>query len=494
MHLPRALRPFRHHDYRVLAVAMVASLFAAGMWAVAMVYEVIELGGDPVDLSIVGAATSVGLIVTALIGGAVADRLPKRLILRGVEAVNVLAVGMSATASALGVIEIWHLAVTGALLGAAMGFFFPAYSALLPQILAPDELLAANGLEGMGRPVLQQAAGPAAAGMLVAAISPGTAIAGIAVCHLLAFVTLWWLRPERAASGASSVDERHPDAGRSVLRSIGDGIAYTARTPWLRWTLVWAVLIVFLYVGPFEVLTPFVLRDRLDLGAEAFGWLLAVNGAGGAIGSITMASLRLPRRYLTWMLMLWGWSMLPIAVFGFASSFWVLAIAAFVVGLGGGAGNVIWGTLLQRRVPHHMLGRISSLDFFVSLALMPVSMALAGPLAAVVPVETIFLVVGVGSVVVTMLVWSVGRLARDELTVALDVPADDLPADDVAATAAAPSSSAPTDTGVGTADGRAVPASGPGTGAITIPGADHGVSGLVRGTESPDDEPDAERS
>ena len=72
-----------------------------------------------------------------------------------------------------------------------------------------------------------------------------------------------------------------------------------------------------------------------------------------------------------------------------------MAVATFVIGITDSAGMVIWGTLLQRRVPPEMLGRVSSLDFFVSLAFMPVSMAVAGPLSKVISVETIFLAAGV---------------------------------------------------------------------------------------------------
>ena len=66
---------------------------------------------------------------------------------------------------------------------------------------------------------------------------------------------------------------------------------------------------------------------------------------------------------------------MPLVVVGFTSSFPLMAAATFVIGVTDGAGLVIWGTLLQRRVPTEMLGRVSSLDFFVSLAFMPVSFA-----------------------------------------------------------------------------------------------------------------------
>ena len=419
---------------------MVASLFGAGMWAVAMVYEVMALGGDPIALSIVGTATSLGLITTALLGGVAADRLPKRAILRAVEGCNALGIAVTALLSALGLIEVWHLAVTGTMLGAAAGFFFPAYSAILPRILPADELLAANGIEGVGRPVLQYAAGPAAAGALVAAFSPGDAIAWIAGCHALAFASLWWLHPRVDAAPTAEADAQGGRASpptaemavvtppvrmgflratvsgiRATFASMWEGITYTASTGWLRWTLVWAIVVVFLFVGPFEVLTPFVLRDQHALGADAFGFLLAANGAGSAIGALVVASRPMPRRYLSSMLFAWGCSCLPLAVIGIAPAFWMLLIAAALIGAGGGMGQVIWGTLLQRRVPPEMLGRVSSLDFFVSLALMPLSMALTGPLVLLVPPSVIFLAVGLGIPVLTLLAWWRGRFAHEEL-------------------------------------------------------------------------------
>jgi predicted MFS family arabinose efflux permease len=97
-----------------------------------------------------------------------------------------------------------------------------------------------------------------------------------------------------------------------------------------------------------------------------------------------------------------------------------MALCLFLVGFGFSYGNVIWGTLLQRRVPRRMLGRISSLDFFVSLALMPLSMALAGPLAEVVPIEAIFIAAGVIPLVLGVLAYLAARMPEDEIAHPLD--------------------------------------------------------------------------
>jgi MFS family permease len=129
----------------------------------------------------------------------------------------------------------------------------------------------------------------------------------------------------------------------------------------------------------------------------------------------------------------WGAGSLPLAAVGIIDSFWALAAALFIFGATGGMGMVIWGTLLQRRVPAHLLGRVSSLDFFVSLALMPVSMALAGPAAEVLPIWLIFLVAGTVCPVMAAVAMAVARMPADELAHPLDHGQVDGQIDDLAA-------------------------------------------------------------
>ena len=206
----------------------------------------------------------------------------------------------------------------------------------------------------------------------------------------------------------------------SFFRDLREGVSYTRRTPWLLWTLIWACISVLFLIGPIEVLLPFVVRDQLAGDSRVFGFLLAVMGVGAALGSLLTASFRLPRRYLTVMMVSWGAGSLPLAAVGIMDSFWAIAAALFIFGGTGSVGMVIWGTLLQRRVPPHLLGRVSSLDFFVSLALMPVSMALAGPAAEVLPIWVIFLAAGCVCPVLAVIAMIVARMPHDELAHPLD--------------------------------------------------------------------------
>lgn len=424
MPAPKALRPFAHREYRVLIAALAISIFGSGMWAVAMVYQVIKLGGGPLELSLVAAAGSVGLVAFVLAGGIAADRIPQRKLIIAVEGANLAVIATISGLALTGMLQLWHVAAGAFVLGVGAAFFFPAYSAILPRILPAEDLLAANGMEGTMRPVLQQAAGPAVAGVLVAALSPSHAVTGVAMCHLVAFIVLNFLGRHALASppGGTEHETEHGGGHRksSFLQDLREGVSYTVRTPWLMWTLIWACISVLFLIGPIEVLLPFVVRDQLGGDSSMFGFLLAIMGAGAALGSLVTASLKLPRRYLTVMMVSWGVGSLPLAAVGIMDNFWLVAAALFIWGVTGSVGMVIWGTLLQRRVPPHLLGRISSLDFFVSLALMPVSMALAGPAAQVLPIWLIFLVAGTVCPVMAVIAATVAGMPDDELAHPLD--------------------------------------------------------------------------
>ena len=294
----RALRPFAHREYRVLITALAISIFGSGMWAVAMVYEVIHLGGGPLELSLVAAAGSVGLVAFVLAGGIAADRVPQRLLIIAVEGANLAVIASISGLALAGWLQLWHLALGAFVLGVGAAFFFPAYSAILPRILPPEDLLAANGMEGTMRPILQQAAGPAVAGILVAALSPSHAVTGVAACHLLAFCILNFLHRQPAA-GVPGSGGRPPTSGQtraktSLRHDLREGVSYTVRTPWLLWTLLWACISVLFLIGPIEVLMPFVVRDQLGGDSRMFGFLLAIMGVGGAAASLATASFPAP--------------------------------------------------------------------------------------------------------------------------------------------------------------------------------------------------------
>lgn len=419
--IPAVLRPLRHRDFRLLWAGLAVSLAGSGLWLVALAWQVISLGGGPAQLSLVTAIYSVGLLAFVLVGGVAADRLPQRLVMLAADVVRAAVLLALGLLSLSGNLEIWHLAVGGLVIGAGESFFIPSYTAILPRLLPERELLAANGLEGTLRPLAQQAAGPALGGLVVATLSPGAAILAGGLTYLFSAGCLLAMRV-RPVKGVAKPGE--PGVA-SIFADLGEGYRHVRATSWLWATLLFALAAVFFVVGPLEVLLPFAIRDNLGGGAEEYGLALAAFGVGGAAGALAISSGRLPRRYLTVMILMWGLGSVPFAVVGVAGALWVVLAALFVVGATFSAATVIWGTLLQRRVPEALRGRVSSLDFFVSLGLMPVSMAVAGPAAAVFGLTAVFLVAGILPVFFAAAAILLPRLDRDELAHPLDHPAEE---------------------------------------------------------------------
>lgn len=414
--LPRALSPFRHTAYRRLGTALVLGTFAGGVWVVALIWEVIRIGGGASQLSVVSTAGAVGLLLPALLGGVVADRVPQKLILLAVAAVELTGMAIVALLSWTDQTQVWHLAVVSFATGVALAFYYPAYSAWLPALVPEEDLMAVNGFEGMVRPTVGQALGPGLAGVVVGGVSTSAALGLAAGFHLvgllvLATVPLTAVRRER--SDEETATDAHPIA--TALADMREGWVYMVRTPWLLATLLFASIMILAMMGPFEVLIPFLIKDRLGGGPGDHAIVMAAFGIGGAVGSMVMASFQMPRRYLTLMNLMWGVGALPLLVMGFATEVWMVAVAGFLLGAFFSAPMVIWGTLLQRRVPPHLLGRVASLDFFVSVSLMPVSMAMAGPVAEWLGLRTTFAIAAiVPGVAAALAIW-LAKLPADEL-------------------------------------------------------------------------------
>jgi MFS family permease len=411
--LPRALTPFRTPAYRWLAVSLFASSFAGGVWIVALVWEVIRLDGGPGQLSTVMTASSIGVLIPALLAGVVADRVPQKLILLAVALTELVAMTLVALLSSADLNAVWVLACVTFVTGMGMAFYYPAYSAWLPALMPESDLQAANGFEGMVRPLIGSAIGPAVAGAVVGAASPGAAFTVAAVSSACAFVVLARVPLTPIRRTLDEAHLRHPL--RTALADMREGFVYMWRTPWLLATLLFASLMILVMMGPLEVLIPFLIKDKLGGGPHEHSYVLAAFGIGGALGSLAVASIRMPRRYLTLMNLGWGVGCLPFIVIALAESVWVVVAAAAVIGALFSAPMVIWGTLLQRRVPPALLGRVASLDFFVSISLMPVSMALAGPVADAIGLRATFYIAGLvpGIVAVVAVLWA--RLPQDEI-------------------------------------------------------------------------------
>ncbi|AZZ80666.1 MFS transporter [Gordonia alkanivorans] len=417
--LPRALKPLARRQYRLLASGLILAMFGDGIWTIAVIWQVIALGGGPGQVSLAAGTAAVGMLVSTLVGGVLADRISQRHIMIGLEVTKMAAFGAVGAASVFGVLDLWMVVMASLLAGVTMGMYYPAYSALLPGVVSASELQAANGIEGFFRPVVFQAVGPMVAGAVIGATAPGQAVVLAAIASIASggcYLVMTPVTSRRLGEPETSEAEVARTSARgSVVVDLVEGFVYMIRTPWLWGTLFFACVLVLATMGPIEVLVPFALRERIDGGASQHAWVLAGFGIGAAATSLVFASLPMPRRYLTVMFGIWSFSSVPLVLMGVADATWMFVAAGVGMGVMFDGPMVLWGTLLQRRVPPALLGRIASLDFFVSVALMPVSMAIAAPVSSAIGLTATFVLAGLLPVPIAWAFYFAARMWRDEI-------------------------------------------------------------------------------
>ena len=417
------LAPLGHRDFRRLWVGMTVSLVGDGAFLVAMAWEVYSLSNAVTALSTVGIAMTVPTIVLLLAGGVVTDRFDRRRVMLAADLIRGLAVGALAVLALTGSLEIWQIVALSAVYGAGTAFFGPAFDAIVPQILAEEELAQANALDQLVRPIAFRLIGPAVGGWLVASIGPGSAFALDAASFLVSAI---------AVQSIARLPVVRTAAG-SVVDEIREGFRFVRARVWLWGTLLAAAIAYLAFMGPAEVLVPFLVKNELHAGAGALGLVFAAGGVGAILSALVVGQRGLPRRDITWMYLAWTMATVAIAGYGVAQAVWQLMLACFVFNALETAGTIVWATAKQRHVPTSMLGRVSSLDWLISIGLVPVSLALTGPIAgAIGPRATLVWAGVVGAAVTFGALFLPGMRAiesRRGTTLTLARRSDDGPAD-----------------------------------------------------------------
>jgi hypothetical protein len=415
----RLFAPLAHRDYRLLVGGMSVSLLGDGLFLVALAWQVYALSNAPTALASVGIAMTIPTIVCLLLGGAVSDRYDRRIVMLSADAVRALVLATLAVLSVSGSLRLWELMAVAVVYGAATAFFDPASDALVPQLLPADALAQANSLDQLIRPLALRLAGPAVGGVLVGAIGVGWAFGLDAASFLVSGATLLAMSPMRRSTDAADV----ADPVRSMRREITAGLRYVRGHAWLWATLVSAALAYLLFMGPTEVLVPFIVKNRLSDGAGALGLVFAAGGLGSLLCAIVIGQRGLPRRSLTFMYIVWTLATLAIAGYGLAGQLWGLMLASVAFNTLETAGTIAWSTAKQRLVPARLLGRVSSLDWLISIGLLPVSFAITGPVSSALGLRTTLIGAGVLGAAVTFAALLVPGVRRMDSVLA-DADAD----------------------------------------------------------------------
>jgi len=386
----RLLAPLRHRDFRILWSGMAVSLVGDGIFLIAVAWETYVLWNAPAALSIVGIAMTVPTVVFLLLGGVLSDRHDRRLLMLWSDVVRAAAVACLAILVFADALRLWELVALVAVYGFGTAFFTPAFEAIVPDLLPAKDLAAANSLDQFVRPIALRLVGPLLGGWLVAA-GAGVAFTVDAASFAASGVAVLVLRP-RALAGA-----KHASHGAAMR----EGLAFIRRRVWLWGTLVAAAAAYLVFLGPSEVLLPYMVKNELHGSASDLGLVFAAGGVGAVGAAVWMGQRGHPRRDVTVMYATWTLATLAIAGYGLAAASWQLMAACLVFNALETAGTIVWATVKQRHVPRGMLGRVSSLDWLISIGLLPISFALTAPVAGVLGVRATLVGAGLAGAAIT---------------------------------------------------------------------------------------------
>lgn len=354
--------------FRLLFTGQALSVVGDRITPVAIAFAVLAIG-SPTDLGIVMAAGGIPFGLFAIAGGVLSDRVGRREVMLTSDVVRALSQAVTAALLLSDRAEVWMLAMLSAVYGTSAAVFMPALMGLIPQTAPPGRLQDANALLGVTRSVAS-IAGPALAGLLLAASGPGLAIGVDAATFVFSAACLVALRP-RAGVAADRLE--------GFLAQLRAGWHEVRARGWLRVGLVAMAAYHVLVLPAVFVLGPALAVEELD-GADSWATIVTCFGIGTVAGNVLALRLRLRRPVLVAAVGLVG-ACTQAAIIGSGMGTAGIAAGLLLAGVAVSLFFTLWDTSIQEQVPPQAVSRVSSYDFAVSLGLMPLGMALAGPLA-----------------------------------------------------------------------------------------------------------------
>lgn len=371
LRMPSMLRAMRHRNYRLYFSGQLISLVGTWMQNVAQGWLILQMTDSPLLLGMVSAAASLPVIALSLMGGSIADRVPKRTLLVCTQSGAMILAFILAILTLTHTVQVWHILVLATLLGVVNAFDGPARQAFTVEIVGREDLLNAIALNSS---IFNSARiiGPAIAGMVVALIGEGPAFLVNGISFIAVIAGLLAMRLPRFT----------PTAGKKKGNGghLREGLAYIWRERTvLRLLFVAGSLSLFglIYVP----LLPVFARDVLHVGASGFGLLATAGGVGALVAALSLAQFsdKIPRgKVMTATMFLF-----PLFVIGFTfmQSIYSAMILLALVGLTSVTTNALVNTLIQIIVPDELRGRVMSVFMFLMRGLSPLGGLAAGGLA-----------------------------------------------------------------------------------------------------------------
>lgn len=350
MRLPRGLRAFRHPDYRLFFAGQSASLIGTWMHGVAQAWLVLQLTDSAFRLGLIGTLQFLPLLLFAVVGGAVADRLPKRRLLIGTQLALAVQALLLAALVASGRVEYWHVGVLALAMGLVNTLDLPTRQSLVAEMVGPDDVASAISLNSAAFNTAR-VIGPAVAGLVIAryGIAPAFLVNGLSFAIVV--LALVRLRGGRVA---------RPRRGTTIFAEVAEGLRYAHATPVIRHTLT-LLLVVSLCVFNFNVFVPLLARNVFGLDARGFGFLMGAVGLGAVSGALTLGAFGRrtpPRGFIVGTAAL---ACTALAALGFVDHVGVAAAVLVVVGYTAIITMASCNTTLQVASRDEFRGRVMSL-------------------------------------------------------------------------------------------------------------------------------------
>ena len=360
-----------HRDFALLWWGQAVSQLGNGVYTIALALATLQVDNRPSALAIVLAARVVPTTLLVLIGGAAADRIPRRLAMVGSDIVRGSVVAVVAVLIAAGQARLWTLVLLSVVFGIGDSFFAPAANSILPELLPEDLMQQGNALNTTSVQFAQGLIGPSVGGVMVGVLGVAWSFGIDAATYAASIGCLI----------AMSATAKRTASGRSLLADAVAGLRYIAGRRWLYLTILGAGTANLVGFAPFAVLVPLLVRRDLHGGGIALGLVTGAGGAGGVVAGVIAARLARPRRRI---LVMWSsWAITGVAALAqaIAGSTWLVGgLNAAVLGFTAYGDVLVFG-LIQSEVPKEMLGRTFSVVRLLAVGFTPIGTVGAGFLA-----------------------------------------------------------------------------------------------------------------
>ena len=379
-----------HRDFVLLWLSGLLVVIGSSAFPIALAVTVLDAGGTATTLGLILASRVLSSVLLALAGGVWADRYKRKFIMISADLLRAIltVVLVFVTVTDL---PTWTIALVVFLMGAGEALGFPASGAILPSIL-PDRLLPEGNAWRAVTARVGAILGPALGGAMVALIGSEWTFLITAAFFVVGTVLLI---PVQETDFERTLTEN------TFVRELREGLSAVRRMPWVMWIIIMASLQLMIVVGAEVVLLPVVTREEFG-GNFVYAAASVAAGLGGGIAALIWAKIKVPRPGL-WSVLSWMLFSLSLLVLVFPVHPWLVIGVYFIVGLSTEPFGVYWPTAIQREVPRELQARVFSVDHMGSLALMPLGMALVGPITEWVGM-TEFLIFAVIFHVVTCLI------------------------------------------------------------------------------------------